>query len=437
MNLFNFFIYCLSGNLSLFFSSINPQNNSITVKRKILIFLYASIMSFLIVPIIGQLATPFAIVGVCILLAFHQKNKASNLICFFLGYFLQVCLDYTYSICAFGFFHKTIEELQQNYLFPLTLCYLSVLFILTKLLGWLLHKKMKIETFFSSSKLSLYICINLAASAVIFVFGIVSGDRLGYPPDIVFFNGILFIIYFILSNISFFAAYRTAKKDAQLNTQLAVYENLNSYTQEVERLYHSTRAFKHDYLDILSSMKGYIDQQDMESLSSYFYETILPVNQQMIDSDSRLGLLSYLKDDTVKSVVSAKLMIAMDKGIHVELELRENISITAIDKIDLIRVLGIFLNNAIDAASSSTEKELTIAFIKEEHQNIILIRNSTVPLSHPVGSLCNQQLSSKEGHSGIGLYTAKNILDTYENIRWKLDYKEPYFLVELMITVQP
>ena len=430
-------LYYFVGIFSLFFSSTNPQNSTITFKRKCLIFLYIFLLTFLVVPRIGQSATPFAIIGVCLLLIIHQKNKLLNLICFFLGYLLQVCLDYVCSNCLYILFNMSIGELQQNFSFLFPACYLPVLFILTKLLGWLLHKKMKIETFFSSSKLSLYICINLAASGVIFVFGIVYGDRLGYPPDIVFFNGTLFIIYFILSNITFFAAYRTAKKDAQLNTQLAVYENLNSYTQEVERLYHSTRAFKHDYLDILSSMKGYIDQQDMESLSSYFYETILPVNQQMIDSDSRLGLLSYLKDDVIKSIVSAKLMIAMDKGIHVEPELRENISITAIDKIDLIRVLGIFLNNAIDAASSSAEKELTIAFIKEEHQNIILIRNSTVPLSHPVGSLCNQQLSSKEGHSGIGLYTAKNILDTYENIRWKLDYKEPYFLVELMITVQP
>lgn len=380
------------------------------------------------------MTTPFAIVGVCILLTLNAENRFLNLICFFLGYLLQVSLDYAYTTCFYLLFHMNIGELRQNHFLLLSFCYLPVLFILTKLLGWLLHQYLKIDDFFSScNKLSICICINLAISVVIFVFGIVYGDRIGYPPNVVFFNGVLFWVYFILSNVTFYSAYRTVKKDEQLKAQLEIYENLNSYTQEVERLYNSMRAFKHDYLDILSSMKGYIDKKDTNALQTYFYDIILPVNQKIIDSDSRLGLLSYLRDDAVKSVVSAKLMIAMEKGIHVELEIRDTILFGGIARIDLIRVIGIFLNNAIDSALNSVEKEITVAFIKENQKLAILIRNSTQPLSHPLSSLCNQQVSSKEGHSGIGLHTAKNILDTYENIRWKMDYKEPYFLIELVI----
>lgn len=433
MNLFESFLYYLFGALALFFSSTNVQSDSLPHKRKFLIFTYISFISFFVVPIIGQMSTPFAILGVSVLLIYRQGKKLLNLTCFFLGYFLQVFLDYTYTNSMYRLFHLTIQESHQNSLLLFSICYLPILFILTKLLGWLLHKKWKIDTLFSSGKLSICICINLIASVAILVFGIIYGEKVGYTPQAIFFNGILFSTYFILSNVTFFLAYRTIKKDEQLKAQLEHYENLNSYTQEVERLYHDMRAFKHDYLDILSSMKGYIDKKDMEELTSYFYNSILPVNQHMIDSDSRLGLLSLLEDEAVKSIVSAKLMIAMEQGIHVELELRDQTHITAVDQIDLIRILGIFLNNAVEASLTSVEKELNVAFIKEGEKYIILIRNTTLPLTLPVSALCDKQVTSKEAHSGIGLHTAKNILDAYKNIQWKLDYNMPYFLVEIVI----
>lgn len=425
------FFSCLFGILSLFFVSSNTQN--IRIKRKFILFFFIFIYTFLAFPLLGQLATPFVLIGICIILCYGTKSKLLNLTCFFLGYLLMVSLDYIYSNGVYLLFGLNIQQIQQDYFFLFALCHLPVLFFLAKLLGWLLHKKLRLDTLIVSSKFYVGLCFNLAVCVVIFVFGIIYGEKIGYSPNVIFFNGILFITYFVLSNLVFFMTYRTLKNDAELKTQLEHYENLNSYTQEVERLYHSMRAFKHDYLDILSSMKGYIDNQNTTELSTYFYETILPLNQQMIDSNSRLGLLSFLKDDAVKSMISAKLMIAMEKGIHVELELREVIDLPAIERVDLIRVLGIFLNNAIDASLESELKQITLAFINSEDKHTILIQNSTLPLAIPVASLCSRDVSGKQNHSGIGLYTAKNILDSYSNIHWKLNYNAPYFLTEIVI----
>lgn len=114
---FETLIYYLSGVLSLFFSSTNTQGNSITTKRRCLITIYIALITFLSVVYIGQLATPLAIIGICILLTFRLEQKLSNLICFFLGYLLQVSLDYVYTTMMYLLLHLTIKELQQNYFF--------------------------------------------------------------------------------------------------------------------------------------------------------------------------------------------------------------------------------------------------------------------------------------------------------------------------------
>ncbi len=226
-------------------------------------------------------------------------------------------------------------------------------------------------------------------------------------------------------------------KDNQLELELVQYENLNTYTKEVEQLYQDMRAFRHDYIDLLTTLKGYIDQEDNASLKEYFYQEILPAGREMTSSDYRLGLLSRIKDASLKSLLAAKLMAAHSQGSHVHIEINEDIQEMPVKMIDLIRVLGIFLTNAIEAAEDSEEKELDLAMIRESDQTAILIRNTTKPLSLSIQQLMQKDVSTKEGHSGLGLDTARRILDSYPNIQWKLHYNAPYFLVQIRIADQP
>lgn len=427
------FLYYFVGIFPLYFASTNTQYNFITRKRKGIIFTFIALVCFLIAPLLEQATTPLVLLGVCFLLVYRQHGKLIVIISFFLGYLLQVCLDFAFAGIALFFLHLTIQEIRTDYLLVFCLIYIPLIFVFTKFLGWLLHKKLKIETLICSSNIFLILCINTAISVAIFVVGIIYGEKLGYPPTVIYFNMFLFITYFILGNVTFFVAYRTVKRDSQLQAQLEHYENLNSYTKEVERLYQDIHCFKHDYLDILSSMKGYIDSKDTEALSSYFYDEILPLNEKLSDSDSRLGMLAHLKDEAMKSVVAAKLMIAIEKGLHVSVEVTDDIDITSINRVDFIRVLGILLNNATEAAIDSAEKNLTIAFIKENPRYRIVIRNSSPLLTIPIGSLCTRNVSGKETHNGLGLYNAKKIIDSCKNVRWKLDYQAPFFTAELNI----
>ena len=429
-------ILCFLSAAGFFLAGINTQNNNISAKRKAALFLSLFLIMSLTSPFLRQLITPFCFLVTIFLLTWHNTYKIQTIISFLIGYLLLVCSDYLLITFIHTLFGLTIAELRKDYLLPMSLIYIPFLYLTTRLARYILHEKLQIQDH-RPGRLIIMLLLNLSVSAVIFIFAIIYGDRLGYPPDVVSFNFVLFFLYFLSSTLLLYFTGKTIQKDNQLELELVQYENLNTYTKEVEQLYQEMRAFRHDYIDLLTTLKGYIDQEDNASLKKYFYQEILPAGREMTSSDYRLGLLSRIKDDSLKSLLAAKLMAAHSQGIHVHIEINEDIQEMPVKMIDLIRVLGIFLTNAIEAAEDSEEKELDLAMIRESDQTAILIRNTTKPLSLSVQQLMRKDVSTKEGHSGLGLDTARRILDSYPNMQWKLRYDAPYFLVQIRIADQP
>lgn len=123
------------------------------------------------------------------------------------------------------------------------------------------------------------------------------------------------------------------------------------------------RSFKHEYINLLSTLSGYIENDDMAQLKDYFYSEILPISQAFSESDTRLGSLSHIGILEFKSLLSSKLIYAMESGINVELEITDPIRELPMKSVDLVRVMGIFLDNAIDAALNSSEKLMQLCFL--------------------------------------------------------------------------
>ena len=91
-------------------------------------------------------------------------------------------------------------------------------------------------------------------------------------------------------------------------------------------------------------------------------------------------------------------------------ELTQEITELSTDLLTLSRVLGIFLDNAIEAASETEQKRFHIAIVCKVHSVIFHIENSTKPLLFPLEELFKPSISSKEAHSGLGLPTANMLI---------------------------
>ena len=209
--------------------------------------------------------------------------------------------------------------------------------------------------------------------------------------------------------------------------------NIMEYTKHVEEMYDELRSFRHDYVNILASLSGYIERNDMPGLREYFEENIMPTNERMNQGRYRLQKLSKLQNSAIKGLVSNKIIYAMNQGIDVFVDLMDEVKDIAINTIDLCRVLGIYMDNAIEAANECDNKEIKFNVIKEDNSVTFVIMNSFVNHGLSLSDMEKQNVSSKGEGRGLGLNNVKEILSRYNNVNKVTEIKDNYFIQTLII----
>lgn len=199
--------------------------------------------------------------------------------------------------------------------------------------------------------------------------------------------------------------------------ELTYRDALNAYTQKLENINHDYRSFKHDYSNILYSMRGFIDNDQMEDLKTWFYDNILKTGEAINSQDHQLERLSSIKLLSLKGFLYAKLACVNTYGLNLHLEVDQNINRIDMDEIDLIRVLGIYIDNAIEAAIETSEKNLSLVIINMDDHVAIHIANSILTdESNACGTTAPGYTTKGEGH-GIGLLNVRKILQKYTNVQ--------------------
>ena len=86
--------------------------------------------------------------------------------------------------------------------------------------------------------------------------------------------------------------------------------------------------------------------------------------------------------------------------------------------IDIARILGIFLDNAIEANNRvNSHREINIAFFKSvSNSTIIIIENTLEDDEVMIEKIFTEGFSTKGKKHGKGLSTVKNIINNYQNV---------------------
>lgn len=98
----------------------------------------------------------------------------------------------------------------------------------------------------------------------------------------------------------------------------------------------------------------------------------------------------------IKGLISAKVIRAQELGIDVVIDVTEIIDNIDMDRVDLVRSLGILLDNAIDAAVESTDKKMNVALIKKDQSVIIIVSNTYGDNILPIGKMYKEEVFTQE-----------------------------------------
>ncbi|MGC8305804.1 histidine kinase [Leuconostoc mesenteroides] len=208
-------------------------------------------------------------------------------------------------------------------------------------------------------------------------------------------------MFFVISLISLLVYLKNTTQN-YFNFQLAQQkqqqlDHLTTYTTQIEDLYKSINGFRHDYANLIVSLETSIQAGDINQIRS-IYEDVLKNSPNVLNHGNHtLGSLTKIDIPAIKSILSNKIILALEKGIHIEFEIEQKWSTCHVDVFDYIRMLGILLDNAIEASEACSVAFINIAFItdniKQEHR--LIIENSTNQEFINIGHIFQDGVTSK------------------------------------------
>lgn len=203
-------------------------------------------------------------------------------------------------------------------------------------------------------------------------------------------------------------------------------QNLSNYSQQVEGLYQEIRSFRHDYANILSSLKIGIDQKDINLVSQVYDGVLKNSGEKLKGKRFDVAHLRNINDLALKSLLLSKLSEAQNLSVPVSLEIGEQFSIKNMEQIDFLTITSILLDNAIESAA---EGGIAVCFLEDREWNklVMIVKNSTLEREIELRDIFKRDNSSKGVGRGIGLANVRRILKSYPNVCLKTTSKNYIF----------
>lgn len=231
------------------------------------------------------------------------------------------------------------------------------------------------------------------------------------------------IIYFLISMYSLIRTNKLEQTSRDLETE-------KIYNQTLTLLHDNIRCFKHDFDNIVQILGGYIDLNDMEGLKKY-YKSLL----KECKLTNNLNVLNpqTINNPSIYSLLNNKYYKASEDGITMNFEIFSDLSKINFNIYELSRILGILLDNALEAAKETEEKLINITFRSDNKKQIFIIENSCADNNISTTKIFEKGYSTKEKNSGIGLWKVHKILSKNTDIDLFTTVKDNRFKQELSV----
>ncbi len=245
------------------------------------------------------------------------------------------------------------------------------------------------------------------------------------PVIITFLSFISLLAYFAVSIYSLTRILKLILTTKKLKSE-------EEYNRSLRILHDSVRGFKHDFDNIVTTIGGYIKTNDMEGLKDYYNE--LEDDCQRVNN---LYLLNpeVINNDGIYNLLTKKYQEASNKGLKVNMSFLLDFSKLHMKIYEFARILGILLDNAIDASSECDEKIINLDF-RDDTKNsrqLIIVENTYKDKNVDTEKIFEKGTTSKENHSGIGLFEVRKLIKKNNNLNIFTSKTDKFFREQLEI----
>ena len=169
-----------------------------------------------------------------------------------------------------------------------------------------------------------------------------------------------------------------------------------------------------------------MDNNDMEGLRKYYSQLV-----EDIQYSNNLTTLSpkVVNNPAIYNVLASKYHKADSLGIKIHLEAFLDMNELHMKIYEFTRVLGILMDNAIEAASECENKSINVTFRKDsrKHMQLLIIENTYKNKDIDTDKIFEKGYSTKEGNTGLGLWEIRQILKKNNNLNLFTTKNDKFF----------
>ena len=242
---------------------------------------------------------------------------------------------------------------------------------------------------------------------------------------------ILLQIFFIV--ILFLKTDQTQKLAYRRELTKDQLRNLKLYSNQLEKDQLHLRKFESNYKDIFTSLHTMADDSDYQAINDSLRKLEIYSNSYFDNLSMQLFKdLGNVQNPYLKSLLISKLTLINQEKINCQFECRDVVNQVSIDIFDLVRLLGISIDNAIEATKNQTNGTIQIAIVQNGQLTFLI--NNTATKKVDLKTMMQSGYTTKKNHSGFGMVNIQEIQKKYPNLFIQYHQTNDQFKLSIQIT---
>lgn len=226
------------------------------------------------------------------------------------------------------------------------------------------------------------------------------------------------------------------KQRAQIQETTSKYQQLANYSDVTNDLLEDYRIVAHEHKNQLLVIRSMTEAKNVELLD--YIDTLLEKRGKI--KYPWLGQLNHLPISGLKGLINYKLMEMENKKLNINISVSKDIMKTSLKKLSikqkdkLYSIIGVYLDNMIQAAENSKKKEINIEIFKDKREIVFLLANSYNG-KIDIDKIDDYGYTTKGKNHGIGLHIVKKIIEEENIFSQSRNILDDYYIQELRINL--
>ena len=201
---------------------------------------------------------------------------------------------------------------------------------------------------------------------------------------------------------------------------------------KINKHYNEIRRERHDTRNMLLSVQGYIrDHKDKEAeklLATFLQNDTVEKHYGEIDN-----ALDKIKISGLHNLIKEKAYKIVEKGIPFSFEVNAEIDKLPGSEIKTARIIGILMDNAIEATFKQAKPYIQFALLKHSPEVYELVIANSIEQKLNINTALKFEHSTKEGHQGIGLSNVTQLVENDDHYSFSAEVKDKVIMMTCFI----